>query len=154
MTSRRTEKTRSTLPDRVSTTWKLRPPATKSTRRLSGSQTGVNGTNGLDGASVTFVGYFTGNQNGCPNGGTIYAVGSPAVQTYVCHGSNGADGTGGTRTDGPCFDDVNRYVDCGNGTVADAVTGLVWLNQADCLAPTTWAAAIGPQPGSRTEIAA
>jgi hypothetical protein len=32
----------------------------------------------------------------------------------------------------PCFDDLNRYVDCGNGTVTDTVTGLVWLRNANC----------------------
>jgi hypothetical protein len=35
--------------------------------------------------------------------------------------------------DSPCFDNGNRYVDCGNGTVTDTVTGLIWLKQADCL---------------------
>src|SRR5262245_16515918 len=55
-------------------------------------------------------------------------------------GLPGADGTGSTRADGPCFDDVNRYVDCGNGTVTDTSTGLIWLKQADCLPTNTWAA--------------
>jgi hypothetical protein len=31
-----------------------------------------------------------------------------------------------------CFDNENRYVDCGNGTVTDTVTGLIWLKNADC----------------------
>jgi hypothetical protein len=39
----------------------------------------------------------------------------------------------------PCFDNVNRYVDCGNGTVTDTVTGLVWLKQAECLGRVDWA---------------
>lgn len=39
------------------------------------------------------------------------------------------------NADPPCFDDANRYVDCGNGTVTDTVTGLVWLKNANC----TWA---------------
>lgn len=56
-------------------------------------------------------------------------------------GPPGADGTGGTRADGVCFDDVNRYVDCGNGTVTDTQTQLIWLKQADCLPANTWAAA-------------
>ncbi len=51
----------------------------------------------------------------------------------------------------PCFDDANRYVDCGNGTVTDTVTGLVWLKDANCFwgpyAPgNAWAAAL--QDGS------
>jgi hypothetical protein len=41
----------------------------------------------------------------------------------------------------PCFDNVNRYVDCGNGTVTDTVTGLVWLRDASCLGQADWATA-------------
>jgi hypothetical protein len=41
----------------------------------------------------------------------------------------------------PCFDDWNRYVDCGNGTVHDTVTGLIWLKEADCLGKLPYAAA-------------
>ena len=38
------------------------------------------------------------------------------------------------RADGPCFNDNdNRYQECGNGTVTDTVTGLIWLKKADCL---------------------
>lgn len=45
-------------------------------------------------------------------------------------GPQGPPGPG--RAAPPCFDNVNRYVDCGNGTVTDTVTGLVWLKKADC----------------------
>jgi hypothetical protein len=41
--------------------------------------------------------------------------------------------------DPPCFDNLNRYVDCGNGTVTDSVTGLVWLQDAWCLGVVDWA---------------
>lgn len=41
----------------------------------------------------------------------------------------------------PCFDNVNRFVDCGNGTVTDTVSGLVWLKNADCFGPLAYAAA-------------
>jgi Protein of unknown function (DUF1566) len=34
---------------------------------------------------------------------------------------------------GPCGDKAKRYVDCGNGTVTDSETGLIWLKQSDCL---------------------
>lgn len=34
---------------------------------------------------------------------------------------------------GPCAAQGTRYVDCGNGTIADSATGLVWLKQANCL---------------------
>ena len=44
-------------------------------------------------------------------------------------------------SEGACFDNPNRYVDCGNGTVTDTVTGLVWLQNPDCLGGFDWAAA-------------
>ena len=50
-------------------------------------------------------------------------------------------GPPGARAAGPCFDNVNRYVDCGNGTVTDTVTGLIWLKQANCFGTGDWAAA-------------
>lgn len=34
-----------------------------------------------------------------------------------------------------------RFVDKGNGTVVDTMTGLTWLKQADCLANQSWSAA-------------
>lgn len=37
-----------------------------------------------------------------------------------------------TQADGPCYDTTNRYVDCGNGTVTDTVTQLIWLKEATC----------------------
>ena len=49
--------------------------------------------------------------------------------------------TSAARAAGPCFDNSNRYVDCGNGTVTDTVTGLIWLKQADCFGYEDWAAA-------------
>src|SRR6266540_598658 len=68
--------------------------------------------------------------------GSIYAAGTPPVNAYVCNGMNGQ---GVTRAAGPCFDNVNRYVNCHNGTVTDTVTGLIWLQQADCLPNANWA---------------
>jgi hypothetical protein len=85
---------------------------------------------------VTFVGNFSGNQNGCPNGGAIFAAGS--VNAYVCNGQNAIEPA---RADGPCFNNTHRYVNCGNGTVTDTVTGLIWLQQANCFANHDWAAA-------------
>jgi hypothetical protein len=46
-----------------------------------------------------------------------------------------------THAAGPCFDNTNRYVNCLNGTVTDTVTGLIWLQQADCLPNAQWDAA-------------
>ena len=57
--------------------------------------------------------------------------------TNGTNGTNGIDGTG-ARAAGPCFDNTKRYVDCGNGTVTDTVTGLIWLKQADCLSEANW----------------
>lgn len=55
------------------------------------------------------------------------------------HGSGGPEGRRGppskvwSSADGPCFDLGNRFVDCGNGTVTDTSTEIVWLKAADCL---------------------
>ena len=46
-----------------------------------------------------------------------------------------------TRAAPPCFDDANRYVDCGNGTVTDTVTGLIWLKNANCFSIQAYSAA-------------
>ena len=58
-------------------------------------------------------------------------------------GIQGIQGNPGSTThpDPPCFDNVNRYVNCGNGTVTDTVTGLVWLKAANCLPDNNWAGA-------------
>ncbi len=34
--------------------------------------------------------------------------------------------------DGPCWANSQRWVDCGNGTVTDQLTGLIWLAKSDC----------------------
>ncbi len=41
------------------------------------------------------------------------------------------DGVTAGRPTAPCFDNINRYVNCGDGTVTDTVTGLVWLQEAE-----------------------
>ena len=43
-----------------------------------------------------------------------------------------------TPTDPPCYDTENRFVDCGNGTVTDTVSGLIWLKDADCFGIMDW----------------
>lgn len=41
--------------------------------------------------------------------------------------------------DPACPDDSGDiYVDCGNGTVTDNRTGLVWLRDANCIGPANW----------------
>lgn len=115
--------------------------------RVSWNQKGQDGKPGLDGkpgdpgapgTSVTVAGTFSGGEHACPNGGVILMDGT-GTPSYLC---NGQDAPAGTRAAGPCFDNTNRYVDCGNGTVTDTVTGLIWLKQADCLGSApSWAAA-------------
>ncbi len=67
---------------------------------------------------------------------TIWPVrtgGSPGTAlTVVVEGA-----TVETQAGGPCYDAATtgeeRYVDCGDGTVLDLVTGLIWLANANCL---------------------
>jgi Protein of unknown function (DUF1566)/Collagen triple helix repeat (20 copies)/IPT/TIG domain len=49
-------------------------------------------------------------------------------------GPQGPQGPAGPTAAGRCYDNANRFVDCGNGTVTDTQTGLIWLKNADCLA--------------------
>jgi hypothetical protein len=49
--------------------------------------------------------------------------------------------------DPPCADNTNRYVDCGNGTVHDTVTNLIWLKNANCFGQLDYAAAINAAAG-------
>jgi hypothetical protein len=44
----------------------------------------------------------------------------------------GVDGKDAAHADGPCFNNETRYADCGNGTVTDTATGLIWLKDAAC----------------------
>ena len=56
-------------------------------------------------------------------------------------GTKQISATGALRPDPPCFDLTNRYVNCGQGTVTDTLTGLIWLQNAFCPDlgnPTTW----------------
>ena len=46
---------------------------------------------------------------------------------------------GGGLADGPCWANEVRYVDCGNGTVTDQVTGLIWLQRSNCLGGSNFA---------------
>jgi hypothetical protein len=39
---------------------------------------------------------------------------------------------------GPCGDKSKRYFDCGNGTVTDSATGLIWLKDPNCIPSATW----------------
>lgn len=50
------------------------------------------------------------------------------------------DGIVALQTADPACPDTsgNRYVDCGNGTITDNETGLVWLANADCFGVLAW----------------
>ena len=54
-------------------------------------------------------------------------------------GSTAAQEPPATTPDPPCFNNLDRYVDCGNGTVTDSVTGLIWLRDAACFGAIDWA---------------
>lgn len=56
-------------------------------------------------------------------------------------GPPGPQGPPGAHAAPPCFDNANRYVDCGNGTVTDTFTGLIWLKDANCFGPRHYAEA-------------
>jgi hypothetical protein len=38
----------------------------------------------------------------------------------------------------PCVEKGKRYVDCGDGTVTDMSTGLIWLKNSSCLGTADW----------------
>ena len=67
-------------------------------------------------------------------------VGGIRVEGVGFAGVHGTPATNKTSAQaaGPCIDKAKRYVDCGNGTVTDTATGLIWLKQANCVANATW----------------
>lgn len=80
------------------------------------------------------------------NGATVGSV--LAGQTFW--GLNVASGQWGPQTgtaaasmaanpDPACWDNANRYVDCGNGTVNDTLTNLLWLKDANCFGTENYA---------------
>jgi hypothetical protein len=48
---------------------------------------------------------------------------------------------GGTSAAPRCYDNQNRFVDCGNGTITDTQTGLMWLKDPSCFSFMDYAAA-------------
>jgi len=65
---------------------------------------------------------------------------SDSVQLHASPGTSAPE-SHRRNPDPPCFDNTNRYVNCGNGTVTDTHTGLTWLQDAGCLGSSTWAKA-------------
>lgn len=56
-------------------------------------------------------------------------------------GPEGPNGPAGGSVAPACWDNDNRYVDCGNGTVNDTMTGLLWLKDANCFGALDYASA-------------
>jgi len=110
-------------------------------------------------AGLKFVGYFSGNENGCPNGGAIYSTGEPATYSFICNGLNAKGSTFSSFEEAvaglPCTlpngtqkaiklaisktgavslncGHPPRYLDNQDGTVTDVATGLIWLKNANC----------------------
>jgi Protein of unknown function (DUF1566) len=75
--------------------------------------------------------------------------GVPVIRSFQgTRGTNTTQGTKGGAAGGArgraaaaCVDKTKRYVDCGNGTVTDSETGLIWLKQWNCLSSAGWEAA-------------
>lgn len=67
-----------------------------------------------------------------------------AIEALFILGAWAADGVVAVQTAAPsCGDDSNNtYVPCGNGTITDNRTGLVWLRDADCLGTEDWLSAM------------
>lgn len=67
--------------------------------------------------------------------------GAHAALEAAAPGQGATAAGGGTSAAGPCSGSA-RYVDCGNGTVTDRETGLIWLKRADCFPESNWKAAL------------
>jgi len=112
---------------------------------------GAGGSSGSAGSSATVEDVAAGGACGSVRAGAKITDGAGNT-SIICDGASGPAGPTGptgptgiaiqTRAAPPCFDDVHRYVNCGNGTVTDTVTGLIWLRTASCFsADKTYAAA-------------
>lgn len=69
-------------------------------------------------------------------------------------GPTGPEGPAGppgvvVKADGPCFSNDSRIADCGNGTLTDSVTGLIWLADPDC---PPWVPGIGRRRTQRRPV--
>ncbi len=63
--------------------------------------------------------------------GAAGATGAQGVQGPI--GATGLQGpTGPAGASAPCFDGPDRFQDCGDGTVTDKVTGLMWEKKVNC----------------------
>lgn len=70
---------------------------------------------------------------------SIVALAAIALNPVVATAGDGAVAL--QTADSSCADDGgNRYVSCGNGTITDNHTGLVWLADASCIEEVGWQA--------------
>jgi hypothetical protein len=73
---------------------------------------------------------------------------APVTSTGLAFGDRGiifpdatVQTTAAGSPDPPCFDATRRFVDCGNGTVTDTTTGLIYLKNANCFGQQDWVTA-------------
>lgn len=72
----------------------------------------------------------------------LLAIGSVAFVSVLAGSLEPPPGpVSATRPPDTCFDNGNRFVDCGNGTVKDTKTNLFWLKNANCFGAQNWATA-------------
>jgi hypothetical protein len=78
-----------------------------------------------------------------PQGATGSTGPAGPIGPQGASGPAGPQGPAGAavRADGPRFDNLNRYVNAGNGTVTDTSTGLIWLRNAGCFPLLNYAGA-------------
>lgn len=67
-----------------------------------------------------------------------------AITAAIAPAGLAGDGVVKIHTGDPACPDgsSNRFVGCGNGTVTDTRTGLVWLANANCIGDTDWPTAV------------
>ena len=111
------------------------------------TRAGFNGqfTNPSGGAGIAFnvINYMSTANNGITGANfKAYDGSNPLVSLAATGQATGyAAGDDGSLKKGVAWP-LPRYVDNGNGTVADNLTGLTWLKNAGCFAPAVWATAL------------
>lgn len=75
---------------------------------------------------------------------TAAVVGGSVLLALSAQGAHAGEGVVAVQTADPSCKDSSGdvYVDCGNGTVTDNRTGLVWLKNANCLAAAPGSGAV------------
>jgi hypothetical protein len=110
----------------------------------NGAFASADGTAGVIFDVVNFMSALTGSANGSVSGADFAAYnGSNPLVALAATGqqTSYASGDDAALHAGTAWPAV-RFVDNGDGTVTDSLTGLVWLRNAGCFTPTVWATAI------------